>query len=120
MRIPRIYQLEKRINQRPADGQADAESSPLLGSLEEDTDKTFSLALDRELEKICSFYQLKELEIYGELEHVLKEEQAAEQEFVESTETAVKQAIDPLLRAQHARRVFLRTLALGSDEELAL
>jgi phosphate transporter len=38
-------------------------------------DKTFSLGLDRELEKICSFYQLKELEIYGELNTVLKEEE---------------------------------------------
>lgn len=31
--------------------------------------------MDSDLEKICSFYQLKELEIYGELQEVLKDEE---------------------------------------------
>ena len=40
----------------------------------DDTDSLFKRALDSELEKICSFYQIKELEIYEELNDVLKEE----------------------------------------------
>lgn len=43
-------------------------------------DKTFTNTLDHELEKIGSFYQLKELEIFGELEDVLKDEAAFEDE----------------------------------------
>ncbi|KAF2107345.1 SPX domain-containing protein [Lophiotrema nucula] len=68
-----IYTLEQRVNQH-ATGQPDAESSPLLNGNIEDPDQTFTNALDQELEKIGSFYQLKELEIYGELDHVLKDE----------------------------------------------
>lgn len=40
----------------------------------------FVRALDVELEKISSFYQLKELEIYGEVSDLLKEEEAYEDE----------------------------------------
>ena len=38
----------------------------------------FRRALDQELEKICSFYQLKELEIYGEVGELMKDEQSYE------------------------------------------
>jgi len=82
----RIYQLEKQENSKPTHETVDNESSPLLNGAEEDSDKTFALALDRELEKICSFYQLKEMEIYGELDLVLHEEDAAENELAQSTE----------------------------------
>jgi len=44
--------------------------------------------LDRELEKICSFYQLKELEVVGELDHIIKEEANAEQQLAQSEEVA--------------------------------
>lgn len=73
-----IYQLEKQLNQNGQTGvqqQQDPESSPLLatnGSVD-DPDKTFSRKLDDELEKICSFYQLKELEIYGEVDSLLRD-----------------------------------------------
>jgi phosphate transporter len=40
----------------------------------EDPDQLFTRALDVELEKISSFYQLKELEIYGEVSEFLKDE----------------------------------------------
>ncbi|KAF2470772.1 uncharacterized protein BDR25DRAFT_343012 [Lindgomyces ingoldianus] len=73
-----IYTLEQRINQQVA--HADAESSPLLSGAAEEPDKVFTNALDQELEKVCSFYQLKELEIYGELDDLLKDEENYEEE----------------------------------------
>jgi hypothetical protein len=73
-----IYTLETRLNQQNAT--VDAESSPLLNGAPEDPDKTFTELLDSELEKVCSFYQIKELEIYGEAEHVLKDEEDYEEE----------------------------------------
>lgn len=46
----------------------------------EDPDLIFQRALDIELEKISSFYQLKELEIYGEVSDFLRDEEAYETE----------------------------------------
>jgi phosphate transporter len=48
-------------------------------------DQSFESHLDHELEKISSFYQLKELEIYGEMDEMLRDEAAfeAEQENLE-------------------------------------
>jgi phosphate transporter len=74
----RIYQLEKTIN-RPTTGEPDAEISPLIQPIQ-DPDQIFSRALDVELEKISSFYQLKELEIYGEVSDLLKDEEIYEAE----------------------------------------
>lgn len=76
--LNRIYTLEQRVNQQAT--HTDAESSPLLNGQVEDADKTFTNALDSELEKVCSFYQLKELEIHGELDHLLKDEENYEEE----------------------------------------
>lgn len=74
-----IFQLEKQVNQlgQPASSALDPESSPLLtnGSAIDDPDKVFSRKLDDELEKICSFYRMKELEIYGEVEALLQDVQ---------------------------------------------
>jgi phosphate transporter len=75
----RIYQLEKTIH-RP--GTDDAERSPLISA--EDPDQVFARALDVELEKISSFYQLKELEIYGEVSEFLKDEETYEAETIEN------------------------------------
>lgn len=69
-----IYTLEKQINRQPGDAQTqeDEEHTALLGgSLDPDT--TFKRMLDSELDKVCSFYRLKELEIFGELDHLLKD-----------------------------------------------
>lgn len=80
----------------------DAESSPLLnGSSVDDPDKIFAKALDHDLEKICTFYQLKELEIYGEVDALLQdgEEYEAEQEDGEP---------------QNGKRPTLATLRQGS------
>ncbi|KAL6717383.1 low-affinity phosphate transporter [Lecanora helva] len=72
-----IYQLEKSINQSTTTNN-DVEVSPLLST--DDPDSVFRRALDQELEKICSFYQLKELEIYGEVGDLVKDEQNYEHE----------------------------------------
>jgi phosphate transporter len=57
-------------------GGEDAENAPLIQNDERNPDVTFSRALDVELEKVSSFYQLKELEIYGEVVDFLKDETA--------------------------------------------
>lgn len=71
----RIYSLEKQVHNPEGHGAVDSESAPLLDS-SVDTDTIFRRALDAELEKICSFYQVKELGIFGEVEDVFKEQAA--------------------------------------------
>ena len=66
------------MNQSSTLAYNDAEASPLIGI--DDPDTVFRRALDQELEKICSFYQLKELEIYGEVGELMKDEQSYEAE----------------------------------------
>ena len=77
-----IYTIEKAIHQPNAASQ-DAEASPLLNS-NSDPDPVFSRALDHELEKICSFYQLKELEIYGEVEQLMRDMESYNVEAMEA------------------------------------
>lgn len=76
-----IYQLEKSINQSSTVAHNDAEASPLLNT--DDPDTVFRRALDQDLEKICSFYQLKELEIYGEVGELIKDEENYEHDTEE-------------------------------------
>ena len=78
--MSRIYTLEKALHQSHAGGSEDAEASPLLSG-NEDPDSVFRRALDSELEKICTFYQLKELEIYGEVDDLMKDEEAFEADY---------------------------------------
>ncbi len=79
----RIYQLEKTIvNQQAARG--DAESSPLIS--DDNPDDVFRRVLDTELEKISTFYQVKELEIFGEVSELLKDAEAYETERQEQAE----------------------------------
>ncbi|KAI9839507.1 MAG: hypothetical protein M1819_002132 [Sarea resinae] len=68
-----IYNLERSINQSNAPPSNDVEASPLLEGAAQDPDKVFRRALDAELEKVASFYELKELEIYGEVSSLLKD-----------------------------------------------
>jgi phosphate transporter len=74
----RIYQLEKNIY-RPQAQVTDAENSPLVSSID-DLDQVFQRALDVELEKVVSFYQIKEREIYSEVSDLLREREAFEEE----------------------------------------
>jgi phosphate transporter len=68
-----IYVLEKQIN-HPQDV-GDEEQASLLGGQQLDPDTTFRRMLDSELDKVASFYRLKELELFGEVEHLLKDEE---------------------------------------------
>jgi phosphate transporter len=70
-----IFQLEKQLHQgnNPSGTEHDPESSPLLegnGGLK-DPDTIFARKLNEELEKICNFYQVKELEVFGEVDALL-------------------------------------------------
>lgn len=65
----RIYTLEKTVHHVGA--ASDAEARPLLRN--EDPETIFSRALDVELEKILSFYQIKEKEIIDEIEDLLRD-----------------------------------------------
>ncbi|KAI9804644.1 MAG: low-affinity phosphate transporter [Piccolia ochrophora] len=73
-----IYALEKTVNQSGNAHVPDAESSPLLDTSHDDPDQVMKRALDAELENISSFYQIKELEILGEVSSLLKDEEAYE------------------------------------------
>ncbi|KAI9869503.1 MAG: low-affinity phosphate transporter [Trichoglossum hirsutum] len=78
----KIFHLEKLINQSnlQAAEHQDAEVSPLLEESTLNPDQAYRRALDAELEKVCSFYQLKELEIYGEVSSLLKDKESYEDE----------------------------------------
>ena len=69
-----IYSLEKEVNQRAQKLATDAESSPLLHNAAGDPDKAFSHALDVELDKINGFYQVKEAELFKEVDDFLNDE----------------------------------------------
>jgi hypothetical protein len=73
----RIYSLETQTNPKPV--HVDAESSPLLNGDAEDPDKAFTNTLDTELERVVSFYELKENEICAELNALLKDEGSFEE-----------------------------------------
>ena len=74
----RIFQLEKSVNQPHNHGE-NVEASPLIGS-EEDPDSVFRRALDVELDRVCSFYQLKELELCGEVTELKKDADGFDEE----------------------------------------
>ncbi|KAL6691948.1 ABC transporter [Trichoderma pleuroticola] len=63
-----IYQLEKNAHQARA---GDAESRPLISN--EEPEDVFSKSLGIELEKICSFYSLKEGELLEEVSQLLRD-----------------------------------------------
>lgn len=67
----RIYQLEKNLHQSNNSHANDAESRPLISS--EEPEGVFKRALDIELEKISSFYQLKERELTDDVARLLQD-----------------------------------------------
>ncbi|KAK1149322.1 low-affinity phosphate transporter [Aspergillus melleus] len=67
-----IYSLEQQAHQAPGTTHPDVESAPLLDSTP-NPDAIFRRALDLELEKICSFYADKEVEILNEVEGVARD-----------------------------------------------
>jgi phosphate transporter len=75
-----IYTLEKQINSQGGQDGADTERSPLLTGQQLDPDTTFKRMLDSELDRVCSFYRLKELEVYGEVSQLIQDQEAYEEE----------------------------------------
>ncbi|KIN02602.1 hypothetical protein OIDMADRAFT_40507 [Oidiodendron maius Zn] len=73
-----IYQLEKTVHRSQQGGGSDAESSPLIPA--DNPDQVFQRALDVELEKVVSFYQIKEGEIYYEVGDLLRDKESFEAE----------------------------------------
>jgi phosphate transporter len=127
-----IYQLEQEVHAKSgrarSNSVADPESSPLLpnGDNVEDPDKIFSRKLDDELEKISSFYRLKELEIYGEVDALLKDVEEFESEHAEGEIEGEgggmrRQSIWARARQQSIFRSFQfkrrRTSTMGSSHE---
>ncbi|KAF2090036.1 SPX-domain-containing protein [Saccharata proteae CBS 121410] len=110
-----IYHLEKDIHQKAGPTTRDAESSPLLEGSIEDPDKIFSSALNHELEKIVSFYQLKELEIYGEVESLLRELESyeAEREREEAEEAEEDGGRGQSRPSTNRKNSLLRSFGLG-------
>lgn len=71
--MTRIYTLEKQINRIEGPATTDVESAPLLGAEPSNPDAVFKRALDVEMDKICSFYQKKEAEIFELVDELIKD-----------------------------------------------
>lgn len=71
MPTARIYQLEKTVHQSSHSHGGDPESRPLISS--DDPETVFKRALDVELEKVTSFYQIKERELLDDVNHLLRD-----------------------------------------------
>lgn len=94
-----IYTLEKQVH---ASTEGQGEESALLDGQRLDPDTTFRRILDAELEKVCSFYRLKEMEIYADLEQV--HEEVAEYQH----ETAGVD-MDEIAEQEHRRKLNTRS-----------
>ncbi|KAH1446864.1 hypothetical protein KXV81_001351 [Aspergillus fumigatus] len=67
-----IYSLEQQARKANGQAQSDVESAPLLSETPT-PEAVFRRALNAELEKICSFYEVKESEILKEVEDVVRD-----------------------------------------------
>ncbi|KAI0483956.1 SPX-domain-containing protein [Xylariaceae sp. FL0804] len=85
-----IYQLEKTVHQ-PAG--ADVETRPLLP--DEDPETVFGRALDVELEKVSSFYGVKEKELFDEVDDLLRDVKSSDTDGQTDTDGPSR----PVLRA---------------------
>ena len=74
--------MEKEYHSRNTSGNHDVEEDPLLEGAKDDPDQTFRQALDHELDKIGTFYEVKELEVFGEVDDMLKDEEAFDTDHV--------------------------------------
>ncbi|KAJ6119369.1 transporter [Penicillium sp. IBT 18751x] len=69
-----IYTLEKHNNRQEGQNGADVESAPLLGAHQvTNPDDIFKRALDLELDKVCSFYEQKQEEIFHTTDDLVRE-----------------------------------------------
>ncbi|KAJ5084711.1 hypothetical protein NUU61_009290 [Penicillium alfredii] len=68
-----IYSLEKQAHQPDGQATTDVESAPLLAAQSNDPNSVFKRALDMEMDKICSFYRIKQAEIFETTEELLSD-----------------------------------------------
>ncbi|KAJ5308835.1 hypothetical protein N7508_004214 [Penicillium antarcticum] len=68
-----IYTLEKQVNRTEGQSTTDVESAPLLGAQTSNPDGIFKRALDAEMDKICTFYQKKQVEIFELADEIIKD-----------------------------------------------
>ncbi|KAJ6005414.1 hypothetical protein N7451_003358 [Penicillium sp. IBT 35674x] len=68
-----IYTLEKQVNRSEAPGGTDVESAPLLGAQITNPDGIFKRALDAELEKIYTFFEQKQVEIFQLTDQLMRD-----------------------------------------------
>ncbi|KAL2132815.1 hypothetical protein VTI74DRAFT_3247 [Chaetomium olivicolor] len=109
-----IYQLEKAIH-LPA---GDAESRPLIQN--DDPEAIFSRALDVELEKITSFYVLKEKELFDEVELLLKDVDEFEEEAGDDARPPTRSSERARSRSERVRSMSTRSQQStedGNDED---
>ncbi|KAI0121276.1 SPX domain-containing protein [Xylariales sp. AK1849] len=85
-----IYTLEKTVHQP---GTHDVETRPLLQN--EDPENVFSRALDVELEKVSSFYQIKEKEIIDEVESLIRDVDSYEENEENGSDALPKHISQP-------------------------
>ncbi|EAW23340.1 putative plasma membrane phosphate transporter Pho87 [Aspergillus fischeri NRRL 181] len=83
-----IYSLEQQARKANGQAQSDVESAPLLSETPT-PEAVFRRALNAELEKICSFYEVKESEILKEVEDVVRDAE----EYSSKTDVA---DVDPM------------------------
>ena len=113
------------MNRSSADQGHDEEQTALLGAQQLDPDTTFRRMLDSELDKVCSFYRLKEFEIYGEVTSLLKdvetyeaETQGVDMEDVIETENRKRASrSNSIFNMIGGRRRRTSTMSLSIDEE---
>jgi phosphate transporter len=71
--VVRIYTLEKQVNRTEGQPTTDVESAPLLGAQTSNPDEIFKRALDAEMDKICTFFQKKQVEIFELADEIIKD-----------------------------------------------
>ena len=120
-----IYTLEKQINRVTDDGQ-DEEQNALLGGQQFDPDTVFRRMLDSELDRVCSFYRLKELEIYGEVGSLIKEQETYENEtqgldmedIIEGENRRKAQRSNSIFNVLGGRKRRTSTMSASIEEEI--
>ncbi|KAK0634716.1 SPX domain-containing protein [Bombardia bombarda] len=106
-----IYQLEKSVHQSNV---GDAESRPLIQ--QEDPEIVFARALDVELEKISSFYVVKEKELIDDVQSLLRDVGAFEDESAGADELRpAARSSEPQLRPSLPRSQSTRSRISTED-----
>lgn len=71
--MTRIYTLEKLANRGEGQSATDVEAAPLLGAQPSNPDAIFKRALDAEMDKICTFFQTKQAEIFELADELIRD-----------------------------------------------